>query len=425
MITRTSRLNEKTSFLRAAELIFTLCGSSFNTSGQSLTPQDLLFFDIETTGLSPDSSFLYLIGCLYLDGDEVVHTQFFSEGIADEAELIEAYDDILVSHRVLAHFNGQTFDIPYINRKRARLGLSDPCEIIPADSGAYTADAIYDEHTVFSFDIFKVLRGYKKFLGLASMSQKSLESYCGLDREDIYDGGQLIEVYGRYIATKKLEDLRSKSSTLQFPEGCDSASLLKTLLLHNYEDVLGMLEVCRMLNLPAFLRKYSEQPVIADYSREESGFSITLGTDLDLFMLDRQTVTCPDGSVIHIAYHRDSSRGCGAVVLTVPVRETELKLFYSNYRDYFYLPAEDTAIPRSIGEFMDKSLRVKCTPANCYTRHQLTCVPLSSKPSKNDCYSFKLFRPDFKSASQYADLTRLEEDADLLSEYVRGIIRGI
>lgn len=435
MITRTSRLDSKDAFLRASELIFSLCCDEFPADFDEVAPKDLMFFDIETTGLSPDTSYLYLIGCLYLDGDEVVHTQFFSEGIADERELIESYDELLASHRVLAHFNGQTFDIPYIERKRARLNLISSCEIVHAGLNAICAPLPQDtsaNHVVLSFDIFKYLRGYKKFLNMSSMSQKSLEAYCGLNREDIYDGGQLIEVYGRYIATKKLEDLRAKSA-LQLPEGCDSASLLKVLLLHNYEDVLGMLEVCRMLALPAFLRKYSASPVITGCTCDDRYLQVALKTGLDLFMLDRRTIECPDGSVIRITAVSGSNDAIGCsdgngkstVILTIPIIENEFRFFHSDYKNYFYLPAEDSAIPRSIGEFMDKSLRTKCTPANCYTRHYLRVVPLTVKPSKDENYSFKVFKTDFKSTARYTDISQLTADETLMSEYIQSAIRGI
>ena len=54
--------------------------------------------------------------------------------------------------------------------------------------------------------------------------------------------------------------------------------------------------------------------------------------------------------------------------LRVPLYETELKYFYSNYKDYYYLPQEDVAIHKSLAEFVDKAHREKATAANCYTK---------------------------------------------------------
>jgi hypothetical protein len=54
--------------------------------------------------------------------------------------------------------------------------------------------------------------------------------------------------------------------------------------------------------------------------------------------------------------------------LRVPLYDTELKYYYSNYKDYYYLPKEDMAIHKSIAEFVDKAFREKATPENCYTK---------------------------------------------------------
>ena len=48
----------------------------------------------------------------------------------------------------------------------------------------------------------------------------------------------------------------------------------------------------------------------------------------------------------------------------------ELKYFYSNYKDYYYLPQEDMAIHKSLATFVDKDFREKAKPENCYTKKQ-------------------------------------------------------
>ena len=59
------------------------------------------------------------------------------------------------------------------------------------------------------------------------MNQKSLEEFLGLYRKDLYDGGTLIRFYYDYIESK-------------------DKSILADLLLHNEEDLLGMLKVVEM-----------------------------------------------------------------------------------------------------------------------------------------------------------------------------------
>ena len=58
-----------------------------------------------------------------------------------------------------------------------------------------------------------------------------------------------------------------------------------------------------------------------------------------------------------------------------PKETEELKYFYANYKDYYYLPAEDMAIHKSVAAFVDKAHRVQATAANCYTRKKSLYLP--------------------------------------------------
>ena len=42
----------------------------------------------------------------------------------------------------------------------------------------------------------------------------------------------------------------------------------------------------------------------------------------------------------------------------------------NNYKDYYYLPQEDTAIHKSIASFVDKAYREQAKPENCYTKKE-------------------------------------------------------
>ena len=51
---------------------------------------DILFFDIETTGFTARSSHVYLIGCAYYDGHTFQLIQWFSETTEDEKYVEDA-----------------------------------------------------------------------------------------------------------------------------------------------------------------------------------------------------------------------------------------------------------------------------------------------------------------------------------------------
>ena len=88
----------------------------------------------------------------------------------------------------------------------------------------------------------------------------------------------------------------------------------------------------------------------------------------------------------------------------------ELKYFYSNYRDYYYLPIEDTAIHKSVGEYVDKTARVKATARTCYTRKQGLFLPQFEplwSPSLKEDYkaplSYTPYCPEMLSDAKKAD----------------------
>lgn len=54
----------------------------------------------------------------------------------------------------------------------------------------------------------------------------------------------------------------------------------------------------------------------------------------------------------------------------------ELKTFFKDYKDYYYLPAEDYAIHKSVGEFVDRSARKQATAHTAYIKKAGTFIPV-------------------------------------------------
>ena len=159
--------------------------------------QKTAFFDIETTGLSPKASSLYLIGMMYFNQEEEHWElcQWFADDYQSESLLLESFFQKLEQYSYLYHFNGQTFDIPYILKK---------CEkhsITPSD---HCMQILSDTASLFSIDLLKKIRPLKKCLGLARCNQTSVEKWLGIQREDTFSGGDLIPVYSKYMQKKIL-----------------------------------------------------------------------------------------------------------------------------------------------------------------------------------------------------------------------------
>ena len=84
------------------------------------------------------------------------------------------------------------------------------------------------------------------------------------------------------------------------------------------------------------------------------------------------------------------------IACSIRLCQGQLKHFYPDYRDYYYLPFEDTAIHRSVGEYVDRSARKKATAKTCYTKKEGLFLPQFGplwEPS---------FKEDYKSSLTYA-----------------------
>jgi uncharacterized protein YprB with RNaseH-like and TPR domain len=315
--------------------------------------EQLLFFDIETTGFSGDTSQLYLIGCVYHDGFGWKLIQWFADTRQAESELLDAFFGFVKRFKTLIHFNGDRFDIPYLEKCCRRLGLSHSFEGME------------------SMDIYKKIRPYRKLLGLESMKQKAIEQFLGISREDKYTGGQLIEVYRDYLHTHE-------------------KSLYDLLILHNEDDLKGMPAILPILSYADFF----SSPLFPQAPELWEG-DCTEPTDTPfLHLTGTASVSVPvpleysSGPVSLELYENKA-------VCTIRLCRGCLKYFYPDYKDYYYLPFEDTAVHKSVGEYVDRSARKKATARTCYTKKEGLFLPQFG-PFKDPS-----FREDYKSPLTY------------------------
>lgn len=89
--------------------------------------ESVCFLDIETTGLSP-TTYLFLIGLMYLRGGKFVIEQVFARNYAEEAAVLGYTRNTLAGFDSLVTYNGIRFDIPFIETRLAvaRGGRLDP-----------------------------------------------------------------------------------------------------------------------------------------------------------------------------------------------------------------------------------------------------------------------------------------------------------
>ena len=70
--------------------------------------------------------------------------------------------------------------------------------------------------------------------------------------------------------------------------------------------------------------------------------------------------------------------------LRVPLTQAELKYFYPNPEDYYYLPMEDEAIHKSVSSFVERSHRVQAKASTCYTRRSGVFIPVFPVAQERD-----------------------------------------
>lgn len=342
-----------------------------------LAPIDkILFLDIETTGFAAQASSLYLIGCAYYQQERWNLIQWFANHPGEEPELLKAFFTFSAGYSLLIHFNGNHFDLPYLLQKCAQYSL-------PYDFSPFTG-----------IDLYKRTSPYKEFLRLPNCKQKTLEDFFGVKRADPFNGGELISIYHSYQK-----------------EPADFA--FQALVLHNADDMRGMLEILPVL---AYSDLFQEPPRVkkaqANYYSDYNGEK---HQELLMQIKLNAPLTKPVTYVAKGCYF--TGEGLEASI-RVPIYEEELKYFYSNYKDYYYLPSEDVALHKSVASFVDKAHREQALASNCYTRKFSTYLPqweLEFEP---------FFKRDYKSKELFFELTEDKKtQRGLFSKYAAHILQ--
>lgn len=308
-----------------------------------------LFFDIETTGLSREKNQIYLIGVLLFtpdmpDGGQFL--QWLAESEAEEILVLAAFLDFirqLPLPATLVHFNGSRFDLPFFQTRCRRNKLDCQCFSELPD-----------------MDLYQQIKPYKNLLGLSSCRQKAIEDFLGIRREDQYNGGELIPVFYEYCRGHGQQE-----ETL--------------LLLHNQEDVENMPRLTAIFSYVSFFRggfrwDHCEEARYTDWEgREKKELFVVYQTDDERKIPSSLTLRRDFSSTRkqkNLSLTEQFWMACKETELTlrIPLIEGELKYFFEDYKNYYYLPLEDQAVHKSVAQYVEPEYRKKATAKNCYSR---------------------------------------------------------
>jgi uncharacterized protein len=96
------------------------------------TREPLLFFDLETTGLSGGVGTLaFLVGCGWFEDGGFRTHQFFLSGYDAEHEMLARLSELVSRFSGVVTFNGRTFDVPLIEMRYAFHRLESPFDGLP------------------------------------------------------------------------------------------------------------------------------------------------------------------------------------------------------------------------------------------------------------------------------------------------------
>ena len=324
---------------------------------------DTLLFDIETTGLSADTSYLYLIGAICLEDDEPTLLQWFCDEYSEEKEVLASFRDFIKNYSRLVHYNGTGFDIPYLNKKFKRHCLS------------------YLIETDGTLDIYKLLLPFKKHVSFPDFKQKTIEQCAGFTRTDTFSGGDLTEVYAAYAGKYRLATLTGKTE--------EADALRHVMLLHNHDDLIGLYHLYAKTRLADFFAGILQPSVI----KLEQGLLYTFDFPLLPFPISLMQNDC-----VFTVTEKETD-------LLLPFYEGELKFFFKDYKNYYYLKYEDTAVHISVAEWVDKEAKEKCKPATAYQKKNGTflALPFNKSEQKDELSDTSLFYQEYKHLPAYIE----------------------
>ena len=149
---------------------------------------------------------------------------------------------------------------------------------------------------------------------------------------------------------------------------------------HNQEDLLGLGKIFSMLSYLALFEEDYEA-LDCEIQDEQLTFTIKIFYDMPVEFSNHS-------EEFYITGQKDRVR------LLVKSQNGRLKQYYSNYKDYDYIPSEDTAMPKTLSACMDKKLRRPARKETCYTWFPVTEAflhdPLKQKTYLKHCLPYYL-----------------------------------
>jgi hypothetical protein len=180
-------------------------------NSQNIRPEEIVFFDTETTGLAGGTGTVaFLVGAGRLEEGKLVVRQFLMNDYHQEPSVLEEFKKTLDGAKAVATYNGKSFDAPLIKTRsilnRININLDD----------------------FIHFDLLHARRRLYK-LRLERMKLTDIEQHIlGMEREDDIPGSEIPEIFFNY---------------LKYGE----SNLLDKVIEHNLNDIVSLAKISGIL----------------------------------------------------------------------------------------------------------------------------------------------------------------------------------
>ena len=170
---------------------------------ERIAPRDIVFLDLETTGLGTTP--LFLVGTMECADDGFRFRQYFARDYSEEVSILSAVSERLREARLMVTFNGKTFDVPFMRNRSVATGVK-------LNLPESHLDLLHEARRVYRRD-------------LPNCRLQTLEQMvCGRRRDDDIPGSEIPSVYHEYVRT-------------------GNANKISVVLMHNLYDLLTMADL--------------------------------------------------------------------------------------------------------------------------------------------------------------------------------------
>lgn len=287
-LTRSERvsLDDPGSFHVSAEAVSFLSGGETETE---YDPEDFLFLDTETTGLSGGAGTLaFLIGLGRIEGESIAVTQILMRDYHQEAEMIRGFLQHAQKAKCLVTYNGAGFDLPLLQGRMIINRMEDPLSEMGHIDLLYAArrvfklrlgrcslsrmeEAVFRETRKDDLPGSEVPKRYFEYLN--SRDEKLLEQVLDHNRQDIVSLARLffhmVRMHERPLETEHQEDLFSMGKVYERQRQHDRARECYQACSENSVRDIARLRLAEM-----YRKNRMDEEAVHEYEALRSGRSV-------------------------------------------------------------------------------------------------------------------------------------------------------